>query len=196
MAREYDSEQAVYRDGGVIIAWDMVLDEIDRYLETLHRRSLGAVERALDGDLPLEMLERYLMRDVKDGFIATYLIGRGGRNMMTQADWDRVEEVIQGRYEFIRNLMRQAADGLLSESEFLRRWRMYYNNMVNGFWMGHQKGHLDAGYTEMRRLLNSRIPCSDCPQYAAQDWQPIGVLPLPTEDCECGANCLCTVEYR
>jgi hypothetical protein len=32
--------------------------------------------------------------------------------------------------------------------------------------------------------------------YAAAGWVPVGNLPMPGINCQCGANCRCTIEYR
>lgn len=55
----------------------------------------------------------------------------------------------------------------------------------------------EQGFREMIRY--SRLDkkcCEDCIGYAAQGWQPIGILPVPGQRCRCNDNCRCWTDYR
>jgi hypothetical protein len=47
-----------------------------------------------------------------------------------------------------------------------------------------------------RSLGKAHNHCEDCLRYAAMGIQPIGVLPLPRTQCQCLANCVCSISYK
>lgn len=85
----------------------------------------------------------------------------------------------------------QRLDGTLR-----RRAELYVLSAKGVFEDVRQKVHAELGHTEMRRTLHAKESCPDCVGYAAQGWQPIGSLPLPTEESQCGNRCECQVAYQ
>lgn len=181
---------------GRFIPRDFVFDQVDTAIQTFALEGEDFIRGAIRQGVPLEVVERVLMQEIKDGYINSYVAGRGGRAQMTPRDWGIVGRMVRTRYEFVRKFMDHIAiAGRTSEKELIKRWQKYYDNMTWGYWKGDQEAARAAGKTEMIRHLNSSKPCRDCPGYS-EHWEEIGKLPLPTEACECQAACLCTVEYR
>lgn len=55
----------------------------------------------------------------------------------------------------------------------------------------------EQGFREMIRYARlDKKCCEDCIGYAAQGWQPIGILPVPGQRCRCHDNCRCWTDYR
>lgn len=180
---------------GRFIDHEEVFGVVDQAVETFKTNAQDFIIGAIAAQVAVEVVQRFLMQEVKLGYIQTYVAGRGGRALMTPRDWGIVGRVIRDKYDFVQNFMRDIAGGRISEAELLARWDLYFENMVQGYWKGDQEAQIRAGKREMRRTLNSSVPCKDCPRYSGF-WAAIGELPLPTEQCECRARCLCTVEYR
>jgi len=64
-------------------------------------------------------------QQIKDQFIAQYLLGRGGRAAMTQADWGRLGAMLKTQYGFLQRFEQDLIDGKLSEAQAKMRLRMY-----------------------------------------------------------------------
>lgn len=181
---------------GRFIPREFVFDQVDAAIQTFALEGEDFIVGAIRQGVPLEVVERVLMEEIKDGYINSYVAGRGGRAAMTSRDWGIVGRIIREKYVFVRQFMADVAiAGRMSEAQLINRWSMYYSNMTEGMWRGDQESQRRAGKTEMMRSLNSKVPCKDCPSFAGY-WAKIGDLPLPTQSCQCGHACLCEVEYR
>jgi hypothetical protein len=193
----YNNSSARYvdLDTGRFVSRETVFDFVDQAIVTFGLEGENFIVGAIRQNVPLQVVERVLMQELKDGYINSYVPGRGGIQNMTQRDWGIVGRIIRDKYEYVRNFMADIQAGTLSEAQLIERWQLYYNNMVQGYWAGDMEANRAAGKTEMRRTLNSKVPCGECQNYAGY-WDKIGNIPLPTERCACKANCLCTVEYR
>lgn len=66
------------------------------------------------------------MRDaVKRLTIDQYLLGRGGRNSMTQADWGRIGYRLREQYAYLQRFAEQVDQGMLTDAQIAARARMY-----------------------------------------------------------------------
>jgi hypothetical protein len=69
---------------------------------------------------------RFLMREeIKREYIRQYLLGIGGREQMTQADWGRIGGMLTDQYRYLDDFYKENAAGALSEAQVAARSRMY-----------------------------------------------------------------------
>ena len=179
---------------GRFISRQEAFEAVDRSIIALTEEAGDFLSGALTEGLPLEIFQRALMREVKLGYMMTYVTGRGGWEQMTARDWGLVGQQIKEKYAYIEGFMGRISSGEVSEEQVRQNMDMYFHNMVVGYWRGDREAQISSGKRYMIRHLNSRVPCKDCPGYA-EHWEKIGDLPLPSEQCECRSACLCTVEY-
>jgi hypothetical protein len=72
---------------------------------------------------------RALMREeIKREYIREYLLGIGGRDQMTQADWGSIGGMLKEQYGYLDAFADDVAAGRLSEAQVRSRARMYVNS--------------------------------------------------------------------
>jgi hypothetical protein len=87
----------------------------------------------LNKRINLQEWELGLRREIKDAYINQYMLARGGRNNMTQADWGRVGGLIHGQYRYVHDFGTAIESGKLSEGQVRARTRMYINGSTRAF---------------------------------------------------------------
>ena len=78
-----------------------------------------------DGDITVQAWEREMRRVLKDVHTASYLFGRGGRNMMTRRDWGSLGGILRNQYRYLHRFAQDVAAGRLSRRMIRARARMY-----------------------------------------------------------------------
>src|SRR6266576_7282598 len=66
----------------------------ERFLRQVTDRTLVVTGQLANRQITLEEWEIEMRRVVKDAFGTTYLLSRGGRNVMTQSDWGRIGQLV------------------------------------------------------------------------------------------------------
>lgn len=148
------------------------------------------------GQISLSQMRDALATELRRANSQMFALGRGGWRQVTAEDRALLTERLKQEFDYLRGFMRGIADGKLSEAQIRDRLSMYSEHTRSSFWDGQTAAKADAGYTQERRVLAAAIHCKDCPDYAAQGWQPINTLPSPGLGCQCGARCKCEMEYR
>lgn len=212
-------EQLIYRRDAVLRQPDWTFDStLGRYRDratgrflsrrealALTERSVVAASRELQqitdsllvGSLNLGDWQRRFAQLLKELHLGQYILGRGGAANVYPADFLTVARSLKAEYRYLDAFARDISLGKLSEAQLRARARLYLNKSTTSYWEGHAKAQERASHPlEMRRLLAPVEHCPDCVAYAAAGWVPVGNLPMPGINCQCGANCRCTVEYR
>lgn len=219
MLNNVSLEQLVYRRDAVLRQPDWTFDStLGRYRDratgrflskrealALTQRSIANASRELleittslaNGVIQLQDWQRRFAQLLKELHLAQYLLGRGGAANVYPADFLVVARILKEEYRFLDAFARDIALGRLSVAQAQARARLYLNKTTTSYWQGDAKAQERASHPqEMRRLLAPVEHCPDCVAYAAAGWVPVGTLPMPCVNCQCGANCRCTVEYR
>jgi len=77
---------------------------------------------------------RDLMRqEIKTEYIREYLLGIGGREQMTFADWGSIGGMLKEQYAYLENFMDEIISLNLSEGQITARARMYTESAREGF---------------------------------------------------------------
>lgn len=69
-----------------------------------------------------------MRREIKDEYIRQYLIGRGGIEQMTPADWGSIGGALAEQYRHFEGFYEQVKADELSEGQVIARSRMYINS--------------------------------------------------------------------
>ncbi len=136
-------------------------------------------------------------QEVMDGHIQQYLLGRGGLNQMGDADWRRVDAMIDRQYQFLEGFYADLVSGKSTGNVALVRAGMYGSAVGAGFASAVAANNSTS--KESRWILSNVEHCQTCLQYAGMGWQKIGVLPVPLSaeaQTECMSRCQCHAEYR
>lgn len=142
-----------------------------------------------------------MRQEIKDEYIRQYLLGRGGREQMTQADWGSIGGMLAEQYSYLEGFVAEVGTGELSEAAIAARAKMYINSAREGFERANRRVQENAGYTEMLWNLNPAEHCEDCISLNALGWVEIGSDAFggcyPGSGCTiCLTNCACNIEYR
>lgn len=74
------------------------------------------------------------MRDeIRREIIRQYELGRGGRQMMTYADWGRVGAMSKEQYGHLRDFLKEVEAGTLSEAQLAARAEMYVRSATEAY---------------------------------------------------------------
>lgn len=194
----WDKTAGRYRDpAGRFVGEKKVLALGERYTaEFIQPRLETITQRFIAGKIDLATWQTQFARELKDGYLVQYMIGRGGRAQMGAADFGRIGGHLAFEYRHLDQFAQEIKAGKLSAGQILTRAGMYADGVRTSFFEGLTAAKGDAGYVEERRILNPAEHCEDCIGYAGLGWQPIGSLPPPGIGSRCNHNCRCTMDYR
>lgn len=154
-------------------------------------RLLAQTDAVIGGNLPVDLWQQSVSRELKRAHLQAAMLGRGGRDQMTPRDWGRVGRKLRDEYRYLRDFAQAIAEGRLSEAQIKARLQLYANGIRSSYYKGVEDAMRAAGAVEEERMLNPAEHCDDCVGYAAQGRVPLGTLPAPGEGSVCRHNCKC-----
>jgi hypothetical protein len=127
MAWVYEKASNRYKstDTGRYLSQEAAKGLRDRWAVAQREKATGLASRLASGDLTLKGWEQQARALTKETHLAQALLGRGGRNMMTAADWGRVGNTLRAQYGFLREFANEIAGGTLTEAQIAGRLGMY-----------------------------------------------------------------------
>lgn len=156
-----------------------------------------------DQDLKARDFYRLAKGYLKQIHIAEFLLGVGGYENATDADWLEVGRGLRVQYDkgkgedgkpFGLKYLSKELPGL--SPEMLRhRLRLYAQSGRQVRWLGRTRRADLQGFTHGVRVLGKAEHCADCVAYARMAPRRISTLVLPGQECQCGSNCKCTIRY-
>ena len=200
-----DNGAYIWNSNGRQVTDGKIQSELGKLTRQYHDNVGRLAERLESGNLTTAQWQDRMRKEIKDIHRTQYIVGRGGREQMTQRDYGRLGADLRWmQYKHLDKFALDIANGktLLdgttrpySEAEIRARSNLYMNAANKQYWRGKTEGKVGGGYVEEQRFLNPAEHCADCVGYAAKGRQPIGTLPDPGEDSACMANCRCTKRY-
>ena len=106
------------------------------FMETQKLRMVGLTNVYSNGAIDIFTYEKQVKEILRQTYIDNYVMGKGGRNMMTQADWGRIGGMLKEQYGYLNPFMEQIARGELSQAQIDARLKMYINSASEAFWRG------------------------------------------------------------
>jgi len=159
----------------------------------------GMAGALAERDISLGQWERNMRDQIKEEYIKQYLLGRGGRDLMTAEDWGSIGGSLTEQYSWLNKFSAQIATGELSEKQIAARSEMYLRSAREAFERG--RGRAQPDVTEVRWNITAAESCVDCIAYDDMGWQPItddvfdGNLP-GSGGTRCLTNCHCFTTRR
>lgn len=189
------SQRYRYGDSGKFVPREAMLNLQKGYVEAIKAdlQALGGL--VADGKISLRTWQETTAKTIKTLHINQAILGRGGVDRMTPADYLAVGRELRSQYKYLQQFATDLTKGTMTRAQFEQRLKLYANSSNISFSQAQQQNSKDNGDRYMRRRLHASESCSDCIRYAARGVVAIGSLPLPKQNCQCGANCRCTVEY-
>lgn len=197
-----------YRDAesGRILSLSQVRSMLDAHIDGAV--DVGGTLADLVGDgmiRPEEWLEA-MRQEIKDAYVAAYISGRGGRDMMGAEDWGSVGGSIADQYQFLDGFYDDILTQDLTPAQIAARASMYFNSAREAYERAMLRSAGEHGWTEHAWRLASAEHCDDCVVLAGEGFKPIdepfiapssGQVAIPgSGDTICLTNCQCHQEFR
>lgn len=154
--------------------------------------AIRLTNKLLTNEVSLGEWESEIAKSLKTLHIQQYKLSAG---QMSQRDYGIVGNKLRSEYQHLRNFSLEIAAGMVTEARIRQRIKQYYNATWGTFERGRRESNRNAGSRWEKRLLNSRVPCDQCPGYSSVGWVPQGFLPDIGRDCDCRSNCKCTFVF-
>src|SRR5262249_34951356 len=122
----WDPARAAYRDAdnNLLTSGD-IRSLLGRFLEGQRDRAEEITRELSSGAMQIPEWETEMRRVIRDSVGASYLLGRGGRNMMDVRDWSRVGVIAAAQYRYLNQFAAQLATGAVSEARAVARATQY-----------------------------------------------------------------------
>lgn len=193
----FDQSTFRYRDEstGRFVSGSQVRSDLDAVLEGTQARTRAITQQLVDGKLSLGDWQTKMQQEIKASHVASGILGRGGVESTTQADYGRMGHIIKGEYAALRQWAKDLESGKAPlDGRALSRADLYQEAGRGTFEEVKRFAAKEAGLVwERSRLEPSANHCDDCENEAAQGWQPTGVI-IPIGDRTCGRRCRCELE--
>ena len=201
MPWQWDTGAQRYRDSdtGRFMPGERVREFVQQSITGTDNAVGGLIDLLADGKLAPKDFGDVFKREIKDEYIRQYVLGRGGLEQMTQADWGSIGGMLKEQYGYLPGFIDDIAEGKLTPGQIRVRAGMYINSAREGYERAVARNATATGSTEELWVLGAtENHCPDCPVLADMGWVPVGehgTYPGAGET-QCVTNCLCHLEYR
>lgn len=168
---------------------------------TTLRNELAALQRSwadtsaaalVRGDWSVRRWELEIRDRLKTVYVAEYLLGRGGKNAMTQADYGRIGAMLRDQYQWLRGFAIDVQAGKLSQNQIADRTQKYHESAVQAFERGKAAAYstdliLPAYPADGRTRCRSRCRCRWSIRETKTMWKAYWRINGRAENC---ADCL------
>lgn len=120
-------------DGKTLAQRDQLIQAQNVYVD----RAAG---RLVSGKATLNQWITDFRVQLKVNYVQEYLLARGGKNAMTEADWKTIGDGLQKQYEYMNRLAEEIKAGKLSEAQIRMRMKMYFESSSAMY----EKGNAEA----------------------------------------------------
>lgn len=190
---------------GQFISREAVLNQNKKYLEVEREALVKLGDRLTSGELSLREFQKQAGESVRRIQVASAVLGRGGRDKMTQKDWATVQEQIKiqlykgrdkktGKRFGLKFLAQEIAEGKVSPAQLRYRLGLYAQSgsvVANAMDVRSLK---ESGMTHgVRVLAAGHVHCKECLEYAALPPQPIDKVVAIATRCSCRNQCKCSI---
>lgn len=182
---------------GRATGWDVTAEEsealLDDRLTEFQGQVLAVSEQLLDsGDV--QEWEDAIAVIILALSLGAYGLGKGGREQISAADIDYLQNRIRNQMTFLRGFSEGIAAEELTRRQILNRASYYPQDSRLNYDQGIRASYTAANWYWEKNVLSAAEHCTGCLDAAAQGWQPIGTLP-PLGSRQCRFNELCHWEF-
>lgn len=121
----YDSNAHRFRDTrtGRLISQQQAVRLRDEFARAMRFERAGQLAgRLASGDMTVQAFTLAARQEIKAAYLAEYMLGKGGRHNMNQADFGRVGGLLRSQYGYLQNFANEIKAGNLSEAQV--QWRL------------------------------------------------------------------------
>jgi len=191
-----DAYRYYNEDNGQFIKFEVVMSFVDQSILGSHNAMETMGYMVSDGMLSPMDWHQGMRAEIKREYIRQYILGIGGLDQMTQADWGSIGGMLKEQYGWLNGFTDQL--GELSEKQIIARSAMYSNSAREAFERAHSRTAAKWGADEELWVLDPAADnCPDCVELSLMGWQPIDTFKFPGQGAtQCLTNCKCSKIYR
>jgi hypothetical protein len=196
----YSRKQKAFYAGGRKVSRQQVRREINKLTDHVAKESARLAKSLKAGNVSLPEFELAMRELLKSAHIVSASVGKGGRALMTQADWGRVGAKIRWQYGYLNTFARKIERGLVSDAATVSRARSYASSIFVSFSRTFQKAQstfVDGGKNpeRCRLVTNSEEGCVECAADEAEGWMSIDDMGEIGSRI-CGDFCKCDIIFE
>lgn len=190
---------------GTFVSRKEIIRLQQNYLEKVTSEFLSLSPRMLRGEIGIYREAGDLLKKIH---VSNAIIAADGIDRLSQSQLGKVGAILKKQYYSgvgeltgkkygLKHLLKQAQNGEMSQAMLNYRLRLYAQSGAISGEVVKETAAREKGLREERRYLGATHDhCTECLEYAARGWVPIGTNPPPKVRCTCGTNCKCRKEYR
>ena len=137
MTWQWDASSRRYRntDTGRYLSNKQMLGLRDTFSARQAEKVRHLASRVSSG-LTVAEWERDMRSTIRNATVDQYVLGRGGRNAMTQSDWGRVGRLVKEQYKYANAFAADIAAGKLSAEQIAARSALYMASSTDAYERG------------------------------------------------------------
>lgn len=108
----------------------------DQFIEAKRGNGANLARELANGTMTVQEFELGFRWEIKSTFVDQYVLGKGGRNAMTQADFGTVGAMIKSQYAYAHRFAQDIAAGKLSQAQIAQRAGLYIDSSTQAFERG------------------------------------------------------------
>jgi hypothetical protein len=134
----YNSDTRRYRDAdsGRFVSPTRLIEARDLFADSQSAKAERLAARLASGDITVQEWLLRMRREVKQSYLVEYMLGRGGRHSMTQADYGRIGALLRNQYNYLQAFGEAVRTGQLSERQIAQRGGLYFSGAVQAYERG------------------------------------------------------------
>jgi hypothetical protein len=124
-----------YRDTetGRFIGAKGMVDLRDRFVAAQKGRTAELAARLTSGEIDSAQWVKEMRQVVKETYIDQYVMAKGGRGQLTQADYGRIGAMVKEQYKFLQGFERDILNGKVKAGQIAVRAGLYVDSSTQSF---------------------------------------------------------------
>lgn len=155
-------------DTGRFMSAAQMVELRDTFVDAMRVETRELADQLGAGEITLQQWEGRMRSQLKTTYIDEYVLGRGGRNAMTPANWGEVGGLLGNQYRYLHRFAEEVAAGTLSTAQIGARAELYVESGSQAY--------------ERGRCASFGLPRLS--QYPGDGWTA------------CGTNCRCSLDIK
>ena len=169
---------------------ELTVETIEIQLKRLNK--IGS--KLVKGKSLLQDWLRETAQALKNLHAQQFLLGVGGRNNIKFEDYLVLARALNEQYKYLRKFALDCKSGI-TPLRFKYRLRLYALSSRGSYFLGKKQAAKREGKTKAIRKLGVAEHCPDCLYYASLGAVSLEEAIMPTQQCVCGPNCKCDIEF-
>lgn len=188
-----DKNSYVWRSNGHVLKNKALYRMVAEEIAIVEKKTKDLSDRFINGKIRFFEWQYGMSEIVRKSHVEMLRLGRGGKERVTDEQYLSIARHIKiEQYPRLRIFSEDIKEGKLTPRQIVARSRLYARSSRRSFEYGRLQNN--KGYYAKRKLGKCKDHCQPCLFYATLDYLPVSQVTLPTEKCDCGGNCCCTLD--